>query len=79
MNYCFDGTSLIDLQDDNQRSQNLHLWFSKPFTKEPDNAVLFYSKKDCLKTNKWIKKHCLENGENLAAGDLLIVNNLTLE
>jgi len=75
LHYSFDETTLIDLQDDNQRIQNLHLWFSKPFSNEPDNAVLFYSKKDCLKTNKWIKKQCLKNGESLGIGDLLIVNN----
>lgn len=75
LNYSFDETTLIDLQDDNQRIQNLQLWFSKPFSNEPDNAVLFYSKKDCLKTNKWIKKQCLRNGESLGIGDLLIVNN----
>ncbi|REC42596.1 hypothetical protein [Chryseobacterium sp. 5_R23647] len=75
LNYSFDETTLIDLQDDNQRIQNLLLWFSKPFSAEPDNAVLFYSKKDCLKTNKWIKKQCLKNGESLGIGDLLIVNN----
>ena len=75
LHYSFDESTLIDLQDDNQRIQNLHLWFSKPFSNEPDNAVLFYSKKDCLKTNKWIKKQCLRNGESLGIGDLLIVNN----
>ncbi len=75
LNYSFDETTLIDLQADNQRIQNLLLWFSKPFSAEPDNAVLFYSKKDCLKTNKWIKKQCLKNGESLGIGDLLIVNN----
>ncbi len=75
LNYSFDESSLIDLQDDSQRIQNLHSWFSKPFNNEPDNAVLFYSKKDCLKTNKWIKRHCLKNGESLGIGDLLIVNN----
>lgn len=75
LNYSFDEVALIDLKDDNQRIQNLHSWFAKPFFNEPDNAVLFYSKKDCLKTNKWIKKQCLKNGENLATDDLLIVNN----
>ncbi|MCG2792612.1 MAG: hypothetical protein L6262_03565 [Weeksellaceae bacterium] len=75
LHYSFDETTLIDLQDNNQRIQNLQLWFSKPFSNEPDNAVLFYSKKDCLKTNKWIKKQCLKNGETLGFGDLLIVNN----
>lgn len=75
LNYSFDQTTLIDLQDSNQRIQNLHSWFAKPFSNEPDKAVLFYSKKDCLKTNKWIKKQCLKNGENLATDDLLIVNN----
>lgn len=75
LNYSFDQTTLIDLKDDNQRIQNLHSWFTKPFLNEPDKAVLFYSKKDCLKTNKWIKKQCLKNGEKLATDDLLIVNN----
>lgn len=76
--YSYDESTLIDLQDDNQRIQNLHLWFSKPFSNEPENAVLFYSKKDCLTTNKWIKKQCLKNDENLAVGDLLIANNNVL-
>lgn len=75
LNYSFDEVALIDLKDDNQRIQNLHSWFAKPFSNEPENAVLFYLKKDCLKTNKWIKKQCLKNGENLSANDLLIVNN----
>jgi hypothetical protein len=55
--------------------KNLRSWFSKPFNYEPDNAVLFYLKKDCLKTNKWVKRQCLRNGESLGIGDLLIVNN----
>lgn len=75
LDYSFDKVALIDLKDDNQRIQNLHSWFAKPFSNEPENAVLFYSKKDCLKTNKWIKKQCLKNGGNLATNDLLIVNN----
>src|SRR5690606_9289716 len=75
LNYNFDQTTLIDLKDDNHRIQNLHSWFTKPFLNEPDKAILFYSKKDCLKTNKWIKKQCLKNGEKLATDDLLIVNN----
>lgn len=78
LNYSFDKTTLIDLQDDNQRIENLHLWFAKPFSNDPDKAVLFYSKKDCLTTNKWIKKQCLKNDENLAVGDLLIANNNVL-
>ncbi len=41
-----------------------------------NQTMQFYSiQKDCLKTNKWIKKHSIKNGENLAFGDLLIVNN----
>jgi len=75
LNYSFDKATLIDLHDDNQIIQNLHSWFTQPFSNDPENAVLFYSKKDCLKTNKWIKKQCLKNGDNLAIGDLLIVNN----
>lgn len=75
LNYSFNETTLIDLQDNNQREQNLYSWFSKPFSNEPDKAVLFYSKKDCLTTNRWIKRQCLRNGEDLATNDLLIVNN----
>ena len=75
LKYSFDQTTLIDLKDANQRVQKLRAWFAKPFLNEPDKAVLFYSKKDCLKTNKWIKKQCLNNGEKLARDDLLIVNN----
>ena len=75
LDYSFDESTLIELQDDNKRVQNLHSWFVKPFSNEPDKAVLFYSKKDCLKTNKWIKKQCLKSGETLAINDLLIVNN----
>ncbi len=36
------------------------------------------SNKDCFRTNKWIKKQCLKNGENLTEGDLLIANNNVL-
>ncbi len=75
LHYHYDNTTLINLHDNSQRVQNLNLWFSKPFSNEPDNTVLFYLKKDCLITNKWIKKYCLKNGEDLAPGDLLIVNN----
>ncbi len=78
LNYSFDKTTLIDLQDYNQRIEKLHLWFAKPFSNDPDKAVLFYSKKDCLTINKWIKKQCLKNDENLAVGDLLIANNNVL-
>jgi len=78
LNYSFDKNTLIDLQDYNQRIENLHLWFAKPFSNDPDKAVLFFSKKDCLTTNKWIKKQCLKNDENLAVGDLLIANNNVL-
>ena len=75
LDYNYNETSLIDLQDNNKRITILHSWFDKPLFLEPENAVLFYLKKDCLTTNKWIKKQCLKNGDNLAKGDLLITNN----
>ena len=53
----------------------LKKWFSEPLLHDPLNAVLFYKNADCYLTNKWIKKHCLKNGEELAKGDLLIMNN----
>ena len=75
LDYNYSATSLLDLQDNNKRITILHSWFDKPLFLEPENAVLFYSKKDCFTTNKWIKKQCLKNGETLSKGDLLIVNN----
>ena len=36
---------------------------------------MLFTKSDCLKTNLWIKNHCLKNGKELAPGDLLIANN----
>ena len=50
-------------------------WFSQPLSHDPQNAALFYTNNDCYLTNLWIKKHCLKNGEDLAIGDLLIMNN----
>lgn len=50
-------------------------WFTDPLSQDPQNAALFYKNNDCNLTNLWIKKHCLKNGEDLAKGDLLIMNN----
>jgi len=50
-------------------------WFSVPLENEPLKTVLLYKKKDARKTNLWIKKHCLRNGDNLACNDILLVNN----
>lgn len=53
----------------------LRKWYGKPFSDEPDKAVLFYRKDDCHKTNLWIKKDCLHNGRHIAPGDLLVAGN----
>jgi hypothetical protein len=74
LDYDFNDETLREIQSAEIQGK-LALWFTKPFDKEPNNTVLFYSKKDCLATNHWIKKHCLTNGEKLAIGDLLIANN----
>ena len=74
LDYGFDNETLKEVQNAEIRKK-LAFWFGKSFDKEPDNAVVFYSKKDCLTTNNWIKKHCLNNSEKLALGDLLIANN----
>ena len=50
-------------------------WFSIPFESEPTNAVMVFSNKDARKINRWIKTHCLKNGNDLAQNDLLLVNN----
>ena len=44
LNYSFDETTLINLQDDNKEFKIYNCGF-KPFSNEPDNTVLFYSKK----------------------------------
>jgi hypothetical protein len=74
LEYNFDDDYLKEIQSDDIQDK-LKLWFDKPLINEPQNAVLFYSKKDCLQTNNWIKKLCIINGDQLAAGDLLIANN----
>lgn len=75
LNYDFDNSTLINLENNSERTQKISSWFQKPLEIEPTNAIFFYSKKDCLTVNKWIKKQCLNNGESLAIGDLLIANN----
>ena len=73
LHYHFD----MDLENIKKESLESILkdWFSKPLYNDPLNAALFYTNNDCHLTNIWIKKHCLKNGENLAKGDLLIMNN----
>ena len=53
----------------------LRSWFSVPLASEPRNAMFVYSNSDALKVNRWIKVNCLKNTENLAPGDLLLLNN----
>lgn len=74
LDYDFYDETLKEVQS-TEIQKKLTSWFEKSFDNEPNNAVLFYSKKDCLVTNNWIKNHCLANGEKLAVGDLLIANN----
>ncbi|THV60833.1 hypothetical protein EZV76_00390 [Flagellimonas alvinocaridis] len=73
LNYQYDE-SLEEVQQE-QASQLITKWFSNLIESEPGNAVLFYSKLDARKTNLWIKEHLLKNGRELAAGDLLLINN----
>ncbi len=74
LSYRYDNLSLYEVNR-SQIQEKLQLWFSKPLLSEPQKGVLFYSKKDCLKTNQWIKRSYLKNGDKLAYGDLLIANN----
>lgn len=66
-----------DLDNINRDDLELILkdWFSEPVSHDPQNAALFFTNNDSYLTNLWVKKHCLENGEDLAKGDLLIMNN----
>lgn len=74
LNYSYDNISLYEVNR-SEIQDKLLLWFSKPLLSEPQKGILFYSRKDCLKTNKWIKRSYLKNGDKIAYGDLLIANN----
>lgn len=74
LSYNFDSDSLIHTSREDVEKK-LENWFSNPCNFEPNKAILFYSRIDCLKTNLWIKKSYLKNGKTLAEGDLLIMDN----
>jgi len=74
LSYSYDNLSLYKVNR-SQIQEKLKLWFSQPLLSEPQKGVLFFSKKDCLKTNQWIKRSYLKNDDKLAYGDLLIANN----
>ena len=74
LNYSFDDGTIVEVEKD-AIVDKLKEWFISPFKEEPQKAVLFFKKGDCQKTNLWIKTHCLNNGKDLAAGDLIIANN----
>ncbi|MFW2137385.1 hypothetical protein ACK2M7_14120 [Chryseobacterium sp. TY4] len=74
LDYFFDNKGLFEINQ-SEILQKLNEWFSSPLETEPKQAFLFYSKKDCLKTNLLIKQRILNNGESLALNDLLIANN----
>lgn len=74
LNYTFDDGSIVEIGKD-AIVNKVKEWFISPFQQEPKQAILFFKRSDCQKTNLWIKHHCLNNGKELAAGDLLIANN----
>lgn len=74
LDYFFDNDTLFEVNQ-SDILHKLNQWFSYPLENEPQQAFLFYSKKDCLKTNLLIKNRFLNNGNDLAKNDLLIANN----
>ena len=74
LSYSFDDGSIVEIEKD-EIIETMKEWFNSPFLQEPQKAVLFFKKGDCLKTNLWIKNNCLNNGKDLAPGDLIIANN----
>lgn len=74
-NLHYDFTTDLDNINRESLEPILKDWFSEPLSHDPLNAALFYTNNDCNLANQWIKKHCLKNGEDLAKGDLLIMNN----
>lgn len=74
LNYAFDDGSIVEVGKD-AIADKMKEWFVSPLQQEPKQSILFFKKSDCQKTNLWIKHHCLNNGKELAAGDLLMANN----
>ncbi len=74
LSYSFDDGSIVEIEKD-EIVEKMKEWFNSPLLQEPQKAILFFKKGDCLKTNLWIKNHCLNNGQDLAPGDLIIANN----
>lgn len=54
LNYIFDDGSIVEIEKDAIANQ-MKEWFVSPFQQEPKQAILFYKKSDCQKTNLWIK------------------------
>ncbi len=74
LSYSFDDGSIVEIEKD-EIVEKMKEWFNSPLLQEPQKAILFFKKGDCLKTNLWIKNHCLNNGKDLAPDDLIIANN----
>lgn len=74
LNYTFDDGTIVEIGKD-AITDKMKEWFMAPLQQEPKQSVLFFKKSDCLKTNLWVKHHCLNNGKDLASGDLLIADN----
>ena len=74
LNFDWNTGNLEHIANDKIKEQ-LASWYGEPLDTEPANMVMLYKNSDALKVNKWIKNDLLKNGQDLAQGDLLIVNN----
>lgn len=74
LEYNWNGDNLFN-PEHSEVLDLLKKWFSEPLNSEPTNAVLLSTNELAKKTNLWIKKNCLNNSENLAKNDLLLLNN----
>ncbi len=76
LNYPWEDGDLVNV-DRSETANILSEWFESPCTSEPQKAVLVYSnkKESAKKINSWIKRNCLKNGDKLAKGDLIVINN----
>jgi len=72
--YPWENNDLVNV-DKSETTTILSEWFGSPFKSEPQKAVLVYSNEGAKKINNWIKKNCLKNGDKLAKGDLIVINN----
>lgn len=73
--YIYDTETLLPITQEGIQSLMCEWFTGCDNPREFDNKILLYRNQDCLSTNLYIKRYYKKNGENLAIGDLLLLDN----